>query len=201
MAATDKDTAALVAAARGGSREALGEVLEACRGYLLMVAQRELAPTLQAKGGASDLVQETFLEAQQDFAQFQGQSAEELLAWLRQVLLNRLANFRRHYRGTAKRNVAREIALDPRNRACGAPDIPARVSTPSKFAVANERAIALERALLRLPEEYRRVILLRHDEGHSFEEIGQQLGRTANAARKLWVRAIEQLEAQLDVPP
>jgi RNA polymerase sigma-70 factor (ECF subfamily) len=107
--------------------------------------------------------------------------------------------FRRHYRGTAKRNVAREIGLDPAgsSRAAG-PSVPGRVPTPSKQMATNERALALERALVRLPEEYRRVILLRHDEGQSFEDIGKALGRSANAARKLWVRAIERLEDELE---
>ena len=90
-----------LAAARGGSTEALGQALEACRRYLLLVAQKELDPHLHAKGGASDLVQETFLEAQRDFAQFQGTNEAEWLAWLRQVLLNNLGHFTRRYRATA----------------------------------------------------------------------------------------------------
>ena len=53
----------LLVAARRGSREALGNALEACRRYLLAIASRELDPDLRGKGGASDLVQETFLEA------------------------------------------------------------------------------------------------------------------------------------------
>ena len=77
----------LLAAARAGSREALGRVLEGCRRYLLGVAEGELDPDLRSKGGASDIVQETFLEAQRDFARFQGSSPEELRAWLRQVLV------------------------------------------------------------------------------------------------------------------
>src|SRR5262245_57514454 len=93
--------------ARAGSSEALGQVLEACRGYLLMIAQQELEPALQAKGGASDLVQQTFLEAQRDFAGFEGSTREALLAWMRRLLLNNLANFRREYRCN-KRRVTRE---------------------------------------------------------------------------------------------
>ena len=89
------DAARQLAAARAGSREALGQVLQACRGYLLLLAERELDPDLRAKGGASDLVQGTFLEAQKDFAHFQGDSEDELRAWLRQVLLHNLANFTR----------------------------------------------------------------------------------------------------------
>jgi RNA polymerase sigma-70 factor (ECF subfamily) len=48
--------------ARKGSREALGRLLETCRPYLLLVANNELDRDLQAKAGASDLVQETFIE-------------------------------------------------------------------------------------------------------------------------------------------
>src|SRR5262249_58653458 len=88
-----------LSAARAGSREALGQALDACRQYLLIVARRELDPELQAKGSASDLGQETFLEAHRDFGQFQGGSADELRAWLRQLLLHNLANFARSYRG------------------------------------------------------------------------------------------------------
>jgi RNA polymerase sigma-70 factor, ECF subfamily len=68
------DDSPLVAAARAGSREALGRALEIHRHYLLAIAERQLDPDLRSKGGASDLVQETFLEAQRDFAQFGGGS-------------------------------------------------------------------------------------------------------------------------------
>src|SRR5262245_40328741 len=55
---------ARLAMARAGEGEALGRVLDSCRGYLLMIARQELDAGLQAKGGASDLVQETFVDAQ-----------------------------------------------------------------------------------------------------------------------------------------
>jgi RNA polymerase sigma-70 factor (ECF subfamily) len=103
MSRPSQDAARWLAAARAGSKEALGEALEACRGYLLLVANRELDPDIQAKGGASDLVQETFLEAQRDFARFAGDSKEELLAWLRRMLVHNLLNFTRRYRATGKR--------------------------------------------------------------------------------------------------
>ena len=98
--------------ARAGSPEALGRLLEACRRYLLLVAERELDPALRPKGGASDLVQETFLEAQRDFAGFRGRSQPELRAWLRQILRNNLANFHRRFRDADKRRLDREVSLD-----------------------------------------------------------------------------------------
>jgi len=61
-----------IPAARAGSRTALGELLESCRHYLLSVGNDELDRRLHAKVGASDVVQETFLDAQRDFEQFRG---------------------------------------------------------------------------------------------------------------------------------
>jgi DNA-directed RNA polymerase specialized sigma24 family protein len=93
MAEPATDAARWLLEARAGSREAPGRVLEACRRYLLLIADRELDPALKAKGGASDLVQQTFLEAHRDFGRFHGDSEEQLLAWLRQPLRYNLADF------------------------------------------------------------------------------------------------------------
>src|SRR5262249_59475811 len=92
--------------------EALGQALEACRGYLLLIAQRELDSDLQAKGGASDLVQETLVDALRDFGRFHGESEAELQAWLRQLLLHNLVDFTRHYRQAKKRQIGRELELE-----------------------------------------------------------------------------------------
>jgi RNA polymerase sigma-70 factor (ECF subfamily) len=182
--------------------EALGQALEEFRHYLLRIAEQELAPDLRAKGGASDLVQLTFLEAQRDFAKFHGDSAPELRAWLRCLLVDNLANFERHYRATAKRRVAREVALDPGSSS----PLPggaayANTPSPSEEAMAQERAQALQWALEQLPEEYRRVITLRHYEQLPFEEIGKRMERSPEAARKLWSRAIERLRQELGPLP
>ena len=72
-----------------------------------------LDPDLAAKGGGSDLVQDTLLGAYRDFATFHGRSRDELHAWLRKILENNLAVFRRRYRGTRKRQVS---ARDPDRR-------------------------------------------------------------------------------------
>ncbi len=192
------DAAEWVAAARAGSPEALGKALDACRAYLLRIANQELDPDLRAKGGASDLVQETFLEAQHDFPRFQGASADELRGWLRRILLNNLANFTRQYHAVAKRRVQREVALDAGTSSGGpgaglAGDTP----TPSRQAMAHELNEALQGALERLPENYRQVLTWRHQDQLSFEEIGRRLQKTANAARLLWLRAVERLQQDL----
>jgi len=102
----------------------------------------------------------------------------------------------------SERNVAREAARpggDPASDWMSG--VPADTPSPSSHAAAHEKTWALEAALARLPEEYRQVILLRHDEGRPFEEIGRVMNRTANAARKLWARALERLRQELGGEP
>ncbi len=202
MSESAKQAEQLLAAARAGSREALGKLFQDCRPYLLVVAGRQLDPDLHAKGGASDLVQETFLEAQRDFARFAGSSEAELLAWLRQILLNNVGNFSRRYRDTDKRAVSREVSLagddseHPSGRAVLDPQ-----PTPSSKAIEREQAESLHRALQRLPDDYRRVIVYRYLEGRSFDEIGQLMQRSAEAARKLWSRAMDELRQEWERSP
>lgn len=195
------DTAQSLHAARAGSPHALGEALEACRFYLLGVAAGELDADLRAKGGASDLVQETFLEAQRDFAQFQGESEAELLAWLRRLLLNNAANFHRHYRRTTKRQISREVGPSPDESTSGPiPGLADDGPTPSVQMMADEQTQELQRAMDRLPDDQRRILVLRYQEGRSFAEIGELMGRSANASRKLWGRAVERLQQEMDAP-
>lgn len=194
------DISRLLPEAQAGSREALGQVLEACRGYLLLIAQRELDPALQAKGGASDLVQQTFLEAQRDLSSFAGSTPEALMGWMRRLLLNNLANFRRDYRRD-KRKVSREVSLLISDSSTqGEGGLHAGTPSPSVVVMRHEQTQALERALERLPEDYRRVIHLRYREERSFEAIAELMQRSQNAVRKLWVRAIERLQETMEAP-
>ena len=195
------DAAQRLAAARAGSREALGQALDACRGYLLLLAERELDPDLRAKGGASDLVQETFLEAQNDFAQFKGNSEDELRAWLRQILLHNLANFTRRYRATAKRRLGREVALEVSGSSADREGgLTLDALSPSGLAMEEEQAQALRWALERLPDDYRQVILLHYQEQRPFEDIAPLMNRSYEAVRSLWARAIRRLRHEMEPP-
>jgi RNA polymerase sigma-70 factor (ECF subfamily) len=198
MPRPDDPTIQLIRQARAGSREALGRLLDGYRRYLLRIASEDVDPRLRAKGGASDLVQETFLEAQRDFGEFDGDSEPELLAWLRQRLRYRVGKFIRSYRQTAKRAAGREIPLGDGDSPSASGVVPAAGQlSPSDCVLAEERDRLLAEALERLPEEYRRVIDLRYRQGLSFEAIGDVLARTPNSARKLWARAIDALKRDL----
>jgi RNA polymerase sigma-70 factor (ECF subfamily) len=183
-------------AARNGSPESVGALLEAFRRYLLAVANDEIAAPLRAKAGASDLVQDTFLEAHKQFDRFLGQQPEELRLWLRAILRNKLADFQRQFRGTDKRQVDRERPLDA-SSAPGQPrPIADRAPSPSAEIAAREVRQALEDLVKRLPEDYQQVIRWRNWEELPFAEIGRRLGRSEDAARMLWARAVERLQRE-----
>ena len=189
-----------IRAARAGCGTALGELLESCRYYLLAVGNEELDPGLAAKVGVSDLVQDTFLDAQRDFHGFQGLTRTELLAWLRRILLNNLLNQARRYHQTVKRQLSREVSLQAgtTSSSMGANRVAASTSSPSRILMDREEAVQLEKALQRLSRDQREVIFLRNQLGLSFVEIGAETQRSADAARHLWARGIERLQQELE---
>jgi RNA polymerase sigma-70 factor (ECF subfamily) len=182
-----------IEAARRGDRNGLGQALLWFRDYLLLVATEELEPALQAKGGASDLVQETFFRAQRGFEHFRGRTEAEWRNWLRSILLHHLANQRRQFNLAAKRRVQREVTIHSGMRL----DSASCTETPSRDLARREREAALLDAVSRLPDHYREVVIQHHREKMTFEEIGRRHGISAEAARKLWERALGRLRKEL----
>jgi RNA polymerase sigma-70 factor (ECF subfamily) len=182
--------------ARAGDGTALGQLFEFYREYLALLASVQLGRRLRGKVDAADVVQDTFLEAHRDFAQFRGATEAELIAWLRQVLARNLANLLRHYFGVKARDVRLERDLHAElERSSEALDrgLLDRQTSPSRQAARREQAVLLADALRRLPEDYRDVIVLRHLEGYTFAEVARRMGRSLDSVDKLWVRALSRL--------
>ena len=99
----------LLVAARSGDDQARGKLLERYRPYLYAIALEELDSELRVKRDASDLVQDSLLEAHRGFSDFEGVSEEELRHWLRRILGNNMVDAVRHFRG-AKRG-GKEVPL------------------------------------------------------------------------------------------
>lgn len=198
--AADPDPEQLLGLARGGSAPALGQLLELYRHYLTLLARLQISRRLQSKADASDLVQETFLQAHEHFTRFRGRTEAELVSWLRQILATTLANLVRHYCGTQRRDIRleRDLAaeLDESSRALDQ-GLVARHSSPSQRAVRREQAVLLANALARLRADYREVIILRHLEGLKFADVARRMGRTVDSVKKLWTPALAELRAAL----
>lgn len=189
----------LLSRAREGDAGALGQLLDGFRDYLLAVAHRELDDGMRARIGPSDLVQETFLRSQRALAGFAGASEEELRGWLAQILANHCRDLRDKHVLAAKRAIYREVPLGADGSAIGPVNgLAANTLTPSGHAMADEELAQLMAALTNLPDDCRQVVWLRNWEGLGFDEIGRRTGRTAEAARKVFSRAVRKLAEQLE---
>ena len=104
----------LLAQARAQGGQSLGSLLELYRGYLTLLARLQLGRRLQGKADAADLVQETFLEAHQNWGRFRGTSEGEFLRWLRRILAAQIADLMRRFLGTRRRDVRLEARVGRR---------------------------------------------------------------------------------------
>lgn len=200
MADPDLSLEDLLRRARDGDDDARGRLLEIYRNYLRVLARTLIGQTIQVRIDASDLVQETFLKAHRKFAQFMGGSEAELIGWLRQILVHSLANQAKHYRARARdvrREESLEAALDRSSLAIQAALAAPSSASPSARAVHREEAVLLADALERLPADYRDVFIFRNLEHIPVEQVAIRMGRSVNAVRKLWTRAMLELQREL----
>jgi RNA polymerase sigma-70 factor, ECF subfamily len=189
----------LINRARRGSGSSIGVLLQLYRNYLTVLATTQIERRLRARLSPSDVVQETMLRAHKNFGQFRGTTEAELVAWLRQILVNNLAKFVEQHVLAARRDVRREVSIErlgaalERSTVQLAALLPAESKSPSMAVQQREEAVVLADRLAQLPADYREVLMLRNLQGLPFDEVAQQMERSVGAVRMLWLRAIERL--------
>jgi RNA polymerase sigma-70 factor (ECF subfamily) len=167
--------------------------------YLHLLARLQLGIRPRPRLDASDLVQQTLLEAQQKRHQFRGHSDAEGAAWLRRILAHNLADALRGL-GRAKRDVSRERSLEAalEESSCRLQAwLASEQSTPSQKAERNEEVLRLAAALASLPEAQWEAVVLRHFEGRTLQDIARHLGRTPAAVVGLLQRGLKSLRVFL----
>ncbi len=196
--ASDPNPQLLLTAARQTGGPELGQLLQLYRNYLTILATAQLDARLRRRLSPSDLVQDALLGAYRDFGQFRGGSERELLAWLRQILINCLHHAYETHIKAGRRDLRREVSLDDVGQALDRSALRLgqcladRGHSPSAPAHARERAVEIADQLAKLRPDYREVIVLRNLQGLSFEEVAERMERKPGAVRMLWLRAIEQ---------
>lgn len=182
---------------KAGANDLVGPLLEQYRSYLKLIARYEVGRRLQGKLDASDLVQETFMDAHKAFPRFQGGSEAQFVHWLRAILAGKLANHVRHYFGTQARDARLErqleMDLDQSSRMIDRGLMSIQAS-PSGVADAREQGLLLASALDALQDDYREVLVLRHFEELTFPQVAERMNRTVDSVQKLWIRALAKLK-------
>lgn len=190
----------LIHRARAGDQTAENELLQKCRTYVSVIARSQIEGWMRTKFDASDLVQQTLLEAHQGINNFKGETEAEWLGWLRGILNHNTLDFARKYQGTAKRNVSKEYSIDQPGGNSSQPGwvLEDQVETPSRILLNREQEILMANAVAQLPDDYQEVIMLRNLQRLSFKEVAQRMNRTSGAVQMLWLRALNRLQDLLE---
>ena len=200
----------LMARARAGQQEALGELCSLYRNYLRLVVRTGLGPRLRERVELSDVVQEALVEVVRQFPQFHGQNEAALVGWLRKLVGQKLADLGRYHSRAKRAGNAGAVPLDgPFEPGAQADsegggrllDVLALSQTsPSEDASRRELTVLLADAIADLPEAEAEVLWLYHADNMSFEAIGQHLGVSRKVVRGLWARGLKSLKRRIDRP-
>ncbi len=200
----------LIAKARAGEPEALGELCHLYRNYMRMVVRTGLGPKLRERVELSDVVQETLVEVVRQFPHFTGQNEAALVGWLRRLVGQKLADLGRYHSRAKRSGETPDVALD------AAWDLPGgggageggrlldmlslSQTSPSEAVSRREQTVLLADALAALPETEAEVLWLRHADNLSFEAIGDRMGVSRKSIRGIWARGLKSLRRTLDGP-
>jgi len=188
------ESTALLRAARAGAPGALDALYARVAGRLLALIRLRLGPELRGRLESGDVLQSTLLKSFEHIGQFEGADGTSLMAWLARIAEHEIRD-RVDYHHRQQRDAQREVPLDD---LAGGPPSPGRSALSA--VILDEQALRLERVLETLSPAHREIILLRSYEERTFREIGEQLGKSEDACRMLFVRAMAALTLALGAP-
>lgn len=181
------------------SSDSDGASLDGFRSYLRVLAHMQLDRRVRSKVDASDIVQQTLMQAHQAREQFRGENDAQRAAWLRQILARNLIHATRDMT-REKRDVRREksmqAALDQsslRLEGMLADD----ASSPSMKLNREEQILQIANAVEELPEAQREALLMHYLEQKTLPEIAETMERTRGSVAGLVRRALETLRGTL----
>jgi RNA polymerase sigma-70 factor (ECF subfamily) len=186
-----QESTALLRRARDGAPDALETLYQRVAGRLLGFIRLRLGRTLRAQLESRDILQATLLKSFEHLPQFEQSDSASLMAWLARIAENEIRD-RADYHNRQRRDARLEVPLETVHAG-----VAASVRSVLSQLVLDERAERLERALEALDDHYREVIILRSFEELSFREIGARLGKTEDACRMLFARAMAALTMRM----
>jgi RNA polymerase sigma-70 factor (ECF subfamily) len=189
----DQKTQALVTLAKGGNEPALEQLCKVYGERVRRIIRLRMGRELRSKLESMDMVQDVLMCAFRDLEDFTYTSEGDFLRWLGKIAENRIRDNLDKLHAD-KRDIRKEIPLhddtttsrDDRARVLE----PARNTTPSVILSRREELDKLEKAIDQLKPEYREVIVLAKIDGLSYQEIGDRLDKSADAAGHLLLRAM-----------
>jgi RNA polymerase sigma-70 factor (ECF subfamily) len=195
-------TNALLVAAKLGDGEAVGQLLDRHRASVRRLVELRLDRKVQRRVDVSDVVQEVMFEASGRLDRYLQDPAMAFHLWIRQIAWDRIIDTYRRHRVSAKRNMDREQPMSvPMGGDQSSIQLIAQLRdpamTPATAATQAELSRTVEAAIDRLADQDREVILMRHFEHLSNQEIAEVLGLNPPAASMRYLRALRRLRQLL----
>jgi RNA polymerase sigma factor (sigma-70 family) len=170
----------LVQQAAAGDRQAQGLLLMRYRYFIQRAVRERLGQSLRRRESTSDVEQDVALEILRSLKNQQWRGKSAFLGWLRRVVVGEVIDVAR-YHGAKRRQAKDDVTF---SEALAAP-----VRQSVETWLDERRQLAeLERRLDTLPANQAEALVLFH-QGHTHAEIGEILGCSPEAARKLVARA------------
>lgn len=189
------------------------DVLKACAGdtdsltrlfskftpQLERMVRLRLDPKLRARVSAEDILQQAYCEALKRLPEYCLDQSMPFYLWLRFLAAQELINARRHHLGVQKRSVEAEVSLNrgalPQvDTASLARQLVGKITSPTQAALRSEVQLAIQRALNEMEPIDREIIVLRHFEHMSNNEVAQLLDLQKATASKRYVVALKRLQ-------
>jgi RNA polymerase sigma-70 factor (ECF subfamily) len=205
-AANSEEINSLLRQVAAGDQAVWGDLLERHRPRLRRMVELRLDPRLQGRLDASDVIQEAYLTASAQLADYLKKPAIPFFLWLRLVTGQKLIELHRHHLRTKARDASRQVSLHRRawpaaSSGALASKLMGREPSPSHAAREAEQQRWLQDALDRMDPLDREVVALRHFEQLTNAETAQVLGLEVSAASKRYVRALQRLKEILAAMP
>ncbi len=195
-------TERLLSDARGGNAEAVERLLAEFREPLRKVVDLRLDPALARRVDASDIVQDVLLEANLRLIDYLRSPNMPFHLWLRHLAQDRIIDTHRRHRQAQRRSVDREQAIqgptwDDESSVQLISQLIDTEHTPASAAIHQELERKLSQALREIPEADREIILMRHQEQLSNQDVAAALGLSEAAASMRYLRALRKLRSVL----
>lgn len=197
---TDK----LLSAARAGDSDAVNKLFEEHRESVRRMIELRLDPAIVARVDASDIVQDTLVEASRRLDDYLRSSDMPFHLWIRQIAKDRMIDAHRRHRAAGRRSVERERPLDRPGFSSASSiqllnQLQSEGLTPATQAIRQEMEAQFSAALEELEEVDREILLMRHFEQLSNQESARALKLSDPAASMRYLRALRRLRAKIGV--
>lgn len=177
-------------------QESIEELMRRYRPLLRAIVAGEIGPTLRSKVDESDLVQEACMEVAKSMDQIQSTRSSQFLAYLRQVIVNKLYDVRRRFLLSKKRNAHLE-SKGSQHRLDQLGKLQQDSPEALEQLIDEELFDRTRAALSTLPLEIKKVLHMRFARGMTYIEIGKRVHRSEDDVRMLIRRWLTRLKSEV----